>query len=83
VSLQLVTRVHESLVERVDALVAAGVLESRSEAVRLGLERLADQLERRRVGERIVEGYTRLPQTDEELDRLDAATERMIAEEPW
>ena len=80
---QLVTRVGDDLVAHVDRLVEAGILESRSQAVRLGLERLVDQLERRRIGEQIVEGYRRVPQTEEELDWVDAATERMIAEEPW
>ncbi|MDH4178644.1 MAG: ribbon-helix-helix domain-containing protein [Thermoleophilia bacterium] len=80
---QLVTRVGDDLVAHVDRLVEAGILESRSQAVRLGLERLVDQLERRRIGEQIVEGYRRVPQTEDELDWVDAATERMIAEEPW
>jgi Arc/MetJ-type ribon-helix-helix transcriptional regulator len=82
-SQQLVTRVGDDLVAHVDALVEAGILASRSQAVRLGLERLVDQLERKRVGEQIVEGYRRQPQTDEELEWVDAAAERMIAEEPW
>ena len=80
---QLVTRVGDDLVAHVDRLVEAGILESRSQAVRLGLERLVDQLERRRIGEQIVEGYRGVPQTEDELDWVDAATERMIAEEPW
>lgn len=82
-SQQLVTRVGDDLVEHVDALVAAGVLESRSQAVRLGLERLVDQLERRRIGEQIVEGYRRLPETDEELRWAEESGRRMIEEEPW
>lgn len=80
---QLVTRVGEGLAGRIDALVASGVLESRSAAVRLGLERLADELEREAVGAAIVAGYARLPQAEEEVDWVDEATERMIAEEPW
>ena len=38
---------------------------------------------RRAVGEAIVEGYRRLPQTDDEFARSDEATAAMIAEEPW
>lgn len=82
-SQQLVTRVGDDLVAHVDALVEAGVLESRSQAVRLGLERLVDELERERIGRLIVEGYTRIPQTDDELEWTDAAARRMIADEPW
>jgi Arc/MetJ-type ribon-helix-helix transcriptional regulator len=80
---QLVTRVGDDLVGHVDALVAAGILESRSQAVRLGLERLVQQLERERIGREIVEGYTRLPQTEEELRWTDEAARRMIEEESW
>jgi Arc/MetJ-type ribon-helix-helix transcriptional regulator len=34
---QLVTRLDDRLVEQIDALVAAGVVANRSEAVRVGL----------------------------------------------
>lgn len=80
---QFVTRVDEMLTERVDSLVSAGVVASRSEAVRLGLERLVDDLERERIGRLIVEGYERMPQTEDELEWADAAARRMIADEPW
>jgi Arc/MetJ-type ribon-helix-helix transcriptional regulator len=80
---QFVTRIENSLADRVDSLVAAGILSNRSEAVRIGLERLADELERRQIGAQIVAGYRRAPQTEDELDWLDRATERLIADEPW
>jgi Arc/MetJ-type ribon-helix-helix transcriptional regulator len=80
---QFVTRLEDSLADRVDSLVAAGVLASRSEAVRIGLERLTDELERERIGQVIVEGYKRVPQTEEELAWADEAFERMLEEESW
>jgi Arc/MetJ-type ribon-helix-helix transcriptional regulator len=80
---QFVTRLEDSLADRVDSLVAAGVFSSRSEAVRLGLEELTDRLERERVGRQIVEAYTRMPQTEEELEGIDEEFEEMVAEEPW
>jgi Arc/MetJ-type ribon-helix-helix transcriptional regulator len=80
---QFVTRLEDALAERIDTLVAAGVFESRSEAVRVGLERLVDELERERIGRQIVEGYLRVPETDEELRRAEEAGRRLIAEEPW
>ena len=67
----------------IDALVADGVVASRSEAVRIGLERLVDQHQRRRVGEAIVEAYRREPQTEDELAGLDEATRALVNEEPW
>ena len=80
---QFVTRLDDRLVEEVDAMVADGAVANRSEAVRLGLERLIDQHRRFQIAEKITEGYRRLPQTDEELAGLDQATRAMVEEEPW
>lgn len=80
---QLVTRIPDALAEQVDRLVEAGVVASRSEAVRLALERLVDRERRRRIGQAIVDGYTRMPQTDEELEWADAGARDMFAEESW
>lgn len=80
---QLVARVDDSLVAAIDDLVAAGIVASRSEAMRVGLEALVEEHRRRAVGARIVEAYRRRPQTDEELAGLDASTRAMIEEEPW
>lgn len=80
---QLVTRLDDTLARQVDDLVAAGACESRSDAVRRGLVALIDAHRRRSIGEAIVEGYRRLPQTEQEVDWADAATEAMIVQEPW
>ena len=80
---QFVTRLDDALAERVDSLVVAGALASRSVAVRLGLEELVDRLERERIGRQIVEGYERIPETEEELEGIDEELEEMLAEEPW
>ena len=80
---QLVARLDDRLLSEVDALVKDGAVANRSEAVRLGLERLVDQHRRRRVGEEIVAAYRRQPQTDQELAGLDDATRSLVHEEPW
>jgi Arc/MetJ-type ribon-helix-helix transcriptional regulator len=80
---QLVTRVEDDLAAAVDELVAAGVVANRSEAVRLGLERLVDRFRRDATGAQIVEGYRSVPQTDDEVAWSDDASVRMIADEPW
>ncbi|MCY4103557.1 MAG: ribbon-helix-helix domain-containing protein [bacterium] len=81
--MQIAVRLDDELVAQVDQLVLSGVVASRSQAVRDGLRSLVDQRRRRAVGEAIVEGYRRLPQTDEEIAWSDEATAAMIAEEPW
>ncbi len=80
---QLVTRLDAELVEAVDRLVSDGVVANRSEAVRMGLEQLVDQARRSQIAEAIVEGYRRVPQTDEELERADRGLRALVAEEPW
>jgi len=80
---QLVTRIDDELARELDALVSEGVVESRSDAVRQALRALLDLHRRRRIGEAIVEGYTRQPQTEEELAWAHDAAIRMIEEEPW
>lgn len=80
---QLVARLDDDLVEEVDTLVADGVVASRSEAVRIGLQKLVDEHRRRRVGAQIADAYKRHPQTESELAGLDEATRALVAEEPW
>ena len=80
---QLVTRIDDDLARDIDVLVADGVVASRSEAVRQALRELIDRHRRRKIGDSIVEGYLRQPQTDEELAWTDEAARRMIEEEPW
>jgi Arc/MetJ-type ribon-helix-helix transcriptional regulator len=80
---QLVTRIDEHLASLIDELVAEGVVDSRSDAVRRGLRSLVDQHRRRRTAEAIVRGYRDLPQSQEEVGWADEATVHMIGEEPW
>jgi len=80
---QLVTRVEDELAAAVDQLVEAGIVASRSEAVRLGLERLVDRFRRDEIGAQISRGYRDQPQSDAEIGWADESSVRMIAEEPW
>jgi Arc/MetJ-type ribon-helix-helix transcriptional regulator len=80
---QVVTRLDDNLAAALDGLVADGVVASRSEAVRIGLERLVEEQRRLRIGNEIVAGYARHPETDEELAQAEQATRALIEEEPW
>lgn len=82
-TIQLVTRVPDELATALDALVRDGVFGSRSDAVRAGLTALIAEQRRAAVGSVIVDGYRRVPQTDDELGWSDAASAAMISEEPW
>jgi hypothetical protein len=50
---------------------------------RQALGELVDRHRRRRTGEAIVEGYRRVPETEEELASAHDLAVRMIEEEPW
>ncbi len=80
---QIVARLDEDLVAQLDALVEDGVITSRSDGVRQALERLVDEHRRAKIGQQIVEGYLRMPQTDDDGLWSDEKTRAMIAEEPW
>ncbi len=80
---QLVTRVDDDLAAAVDRLIEAGVVSSRSEAVRFGLEQLVDRYRRAEIGQRIAMGYQEHPQSDAEVGWADESSIRMISEEPW
>jgi Arc/MetJ-type ribon-helix-helix transcriptional regulator len=80
---QLVARVPDELVREIDRLIAEGVVASRSDAVRTALEALVDRRRRTEIGAAIVAGYERRPQTEDEFAGADAATARMIEDEPW
>ena len=80
---QIVVRIDDQLSRQVDRLVATGIVESRSDAVRRGLRSLVDEERRRAVGAAIVEGYRRVPQTDDDLGWSDDMSRSMIAQEPW
>jgi metal-responsive CopG/Arc/MetJ family transcriptional regulator len=80
---QLVTRIDDELAAELDALVAEGVVESRSDGVRTAVRELVDRHRRRRRAEADIAAYTAQPQTEEEIGWADEATIRMIEEEPW
>ncbi|HWQ23266.1 MAG TPA: ribbon-helix-helix domain-containing protein [Gaiellaceae bacterium] len=80
---QLVTRIPDDLAAQLDALVAEGVVASRSEAVRQALAEMLDRHRRRRLAEADIAAYTAMPQSEDELLGVDEATRRMIEEEPW
>lgn len=80
---QIVTRVDDDLAKAVDELVLAAVVESRSDAVRIGLQRLVNEHQRATVGRSIVAAYENEPQTETELAGIERASRQMIADEPW
>ncbi len=83
VMIQLVTRVDDSVAEAIDALVSSGQFESRSDVVRTSLTELLDSHRRTLIAERILDGYDRIPETNDELAQAAALARAMVFEEPW
>ncbi len=80
---QLVTRIDDEMADAIDALIASGEFASRSDVVRAGIARIVDERRRQAIGDQIVAGYERLPETQEELRQAEAAARAMIDDEPW
>ena len=80
---QLVTRIDDEMAAAIDALLADDEFASRSDVVRAGIVRLIDERRRRAIGEEIVAGYQRAPETAEELAAAEANARAMIVDEPW
>lgn len=72
----------EDRVRAIDELVASGRV-SRAAVIIEAIDRLVADLERERIDREIVDGYTRVPQTAEELEWANWSTEDSIREEPW
>ena len=76
-------RLSDRVLAAVDDLVAEGSYASRTEVVRRALDVLLAAHHEAQVDRRLVEGYERCPQTDEEVALAAAATRALIEEEPW
>lgn len=82
-SIQIAVRIPASLASQLEALVEAGLFETKAEAVRTALEALVDAERRADVGRKIVEGYRRVPPEDADVAAASQAATRSIDEEPW
>jgi Arc/MetJ-type ribon-helix-helix transcriptional regulator len=80
---QIAVRIPDRLARELDELVSSGGYGSRAEAVRLAIASLVDTERRRSVGDAIVEGYRRHPQTDEDVEVATRLALASINEEPW
>jgi Arc/MetJ-type ribon-helix-helix transcriptional regulator len=80
---QITIRIPTELADRLDELVARGRFETKAEAARAAISALIEAERRAEIGRRIVEGYRRTPQTDDEVATATEAAIRSIHEEPW
>lgn len=81
-SKMITVRMSDDRVRAIDALVASGCA-SRAAVIVEAIDRLVAQLESERIDREIVDGYTRIPETADELEWAEWSTEESIREEPW
>ena len=79
----ITVRMPDDRVAAIDALVASGSYKSRAALIVEAIDKLVAQLESEAIDRAIVEGYTRIPQTAEELEWAEWSGRRSIADEPW
>jgi Arc/MetJ-type ribon-helix-helix transcriptional regulator len=80
---QIAVKLPDRLLREVDDLIGAGGFQSRSHAVRYALEGLVRAERRRSIDEAFARGFTRHPETDEELADATRLAIESIEEEPW
>ena len=82
-TIQIAVKVPDDLLGEVDRLVEQGAFESRSQAIRSGLETMVAGRRRDEIGRAYREAMTRLPETDEEMADATRLAIESINEEPW
>ena len=80
---QLAVKLPDDLVDELDRLVQAGTFDSRSQAIRTGIEAMVARHHRQEIDQRFRDGAARSPETIEDLDEATALAISSIDEEPW
>ena len=81
-SKMITVRMSEERVRAIDELVASGRA-SRAAVIVEAIDRLVAALESERIDREIVEGYSRMPQTGDELEWARWSGIQSVREEPW
>jgi putative addiction module CopG family antidote len=80
---QIAIRITEELAASVEQLVTSGRFRTKAEVVRAALDDLIERERRHEVGEKISQGYRRMPQDEDDVAAATEAAIRSIHEEPW
>ena len=82
-TIQIAVKLPDDLVGEVDRLVQRGDFDSRSQAVRRGLEAMVADRRRQELDRRYRDAMSRLPETEEEMAEATRSAVDAIHEEPW
>lgn len=79
---QTLVQLTTDLLRRLDER-AAREGRSRSALIRDAIEAYLHDEEKAKIDQEIVEGYERIPTTDEEMEIAEASARKAVEEEPW
>jgi len=80
---QIAVKLPDDLVDELDRLVQGGTFDSRSQAIRTGIEAMVARQHHQEVDQRFRDGAARHPETIEDIDEATALAISSIQEEPW
>ena len=80
---QIAVKLPNRLVGELDQLVERGAFDSRSQAVRTGLEAMVGSYRRQDLDQRYRDAITRFPETDEEIGEATRLAVNAIRDEQW
>jgi len=75
---QIAVKLPDKLVDELDRLVQGGAFDSRSQAIRTGIEAMVAQQHRQEIDQRFRDGAARLPETIEDIDEAVYRVDRML-----
>jgi metal-responsive CopG/Arc/MetJ family transcriptional regulator len=79
---QTLVQLNDDLLRQLDER-AAKEGRSRSALIREAIEAYLFDEDEARIDREIIEGYERIPETEEEIEAAKRSARRMIEEEPW
>jgi Arc/MetJ-type ribon-helix-helix transcriptional regulator len=82
-TIQIAVKLPDRLVHEIDRLVEGGAFDSRSQAIRSGLETMVAERQRSEMDLRYGAAMARLPETDEEIAEATRLGIDAIHDEPW
>ncbi|MGH9067280.1 MAG: ribbon-helix-helix domain-containing protein [Acidimicrobiales bacterium] len=82
-AIQIAVKLPEVLLIELDRLVEGGAYDSRSQAVRAGVEAVVSAGRRQQLERRYREAFHRLPETEEEMGEATRLAVQAIGDEPW
>lgn len=80
---QIAVKLPDELIGELDRLVAGGTFETRSHAVRAGVEAILSARRRADVERRYRDSVARRPETERELAQATRLAMEAIRDEPW